>query len=600
MYVLTRPVNTVALGSNGDSAVVYGGIFNHNIPPRLVLLTHHRRDVRPMRALVAGRFEVCAPAAERPLFEEVDSYWAEYQTARFHDYAQQSSKILTEPIKANRWVRGGDAITVGDIEIEVLDTPGYTRGSISYLFEADGQRVACTGDLIYGDGQIFDLYSLQDSIPEADTRGYHGYAARAKDVIESLRKVAAWDPDIIVPARGPVIHNPQESIGKLIARLQKLFRLHYRTDALRWYWGDDNLRTRAARVLSDATVDWMPMASEMREIPPRWMHKFGTSRLLVSDTRKAFLFDCGSDEIMRDILDLRARGGFDEIEGIFVTHFHDDHTDRVQAMAEECDCPVYSGPEVKDILERPGAYRMPAQTDRPIKNVRALNQGDTFAWHEFTFTYEYFPGQALYHGGLKVEREDGEKFFFIGDSFSPSGLDDYCLQNRHFLHPELGHFLCLKKIRDADPDFWLINQHIEPIFRYSPEQIDVMLETLEAKRQVIAELVPWPDPNFGVDEQWARLYPYGSQVEAGANLTLYAVIFNHNSEATEFTVSPNLPEGWEGPDSVAVTVEALTEGRVEIPIKLASEAARLTIVTADVEFGDHQLSQWIEAMISVH
>ena len=578
----------------------YGGLHHHNIP-RFVLLTHHRRDTSSVpEVLNSVSAQVVAPAAERALFEDVDRYWRGYENARFHDYAQQSSKVYPRAVEVDRWVRGGDKFTVGDIEIDVMDTPGYTRGAISYLFEVDGQRVAATGELIYGDGQIHDLFSLQDAIPEADTRGYHGYASRAKDVIESLRKIAAWDPDIIIPARGPVIENPQESIGKLIERLQRLFKLYYRTDALRWYWGDDNLRTRAARVLSDATVDWMPMANEMREIPPRWMHKFGTSRVLVSDTRKAFLLDCGSDEIMRDILDLKARGGFDKIEGIFVTHFHDDHTDRVQAMAEECDCPVYSGPEVKDILERPGAYRMPAMTDQAIEDVQALKQGDSFRWHEFTFTYEYFPGQALYHGGLKVERQDGEKFFFVGDSFSPSGLDDYCLQNRHFLHADLGHFLCLKKIRESDPSFWLVNQHIEPVFRYSPEQIDFMLETLEGKRKVIAELVPWPDPNFGVDEHWARLYPYGNEVQAGDELTLYAVIFNHNSETTEFEITPHFPDGWAGPtQALSVSVEPLTEGRVEIPVRIPEGATGLTIVTADVGFGDRFLYQWVEAMVSV-
>ena len=75
-----------------------------------------------------------------------------------------------------------------------------------------------------------DLYSLQDSVPDAVTsmrvagrntvRGYHGFAARAADLMESLRKVQNAQLDLIVPARGPVIHDPLQAITNLIARLQ--------------------------------------------------------------------------------------------------------------------------------------------------------------------------------------------------------------------------------------------------------------------------------------------------------------------------------------------------------------------------------------------
>jgi hypothetical protein len=76
--------------------------------------------------------------------------------------------------------------------------------------------MACVGDLIYGDGQLFDLSSLQDAIPETKTRGYHGYAARSGDLIESLRKVAAWKPDVLVLLFGTKIED--------VAQLSQKFR----------------------------------------------------------------------------------------------------------------------------------------------------------------------------------------------------------------------------------------------------------------------------------------------------------------------------------------------------------------------------------------
>ena len=595
-------VNSLALEAGGQRVFVYGSPEGAEAEAEAVLFTHHRRDVVwSGRAVAEAGAKVYAPAAERPLFEEVDRFWDEFRTARFHDYAQQSTKVLIEPLEIDEEVRDGERIELlgGAVTAQVMETPGYTRGAVSYLFEVDGQRIAAVGDLIWGDGQIHDLYSLQDAIPEANVRGYHGYAARAAAVIESLRRVLAWEPDVLAPARGPLIRDPEQAIGKLIARLQQLFRSYYRTDALRWYWGDDNLRLRASRVLSDAAVEWMPLARDLQEIPPHWLRKFGTSRLIISDSGEAFLIDSGSDEIMRQILDLRDRGGFDRIVGVFVTHYHDDHTDRVQAMAEECRCPVYAGPEVADILERPEAYHMPAETDRPVAEVRRLGEGEQIRWQEYTLTYTYFPGQAIYHGGLTLERDSGEKYFFIGDSFSPSGLDDYCILNRHFLHPNLGHFLCLRKIRELDPSYWLVNQHIEPAFRYSPEQLDEMEATLEAKRQTVAELVPWPDPNFGLDEQWIRLYPYGSSVAAGEELTLYAVVFNHAPDEQEFQVRLRLPPGWEGSPEATVRVPPRQQAQAEMRIRPPAGSSGFHVLSADVSLGDRELPQWLEALVDI-
>jgi glyoxylase-like metal-dependent hydrolase (beta-lactamase superfamily II) len=63
-------------------------------------------------------------------------------------------------------VRDGDQIGWQGIAIRVLATPGYTRGAVSYLVEVDGKRIACVGDLIYGDGKILDLYSLHAAISQ--------------------------------------------------------------------------------------------------------------------------------------------------------------------------------------------------------------------------------------------------------------------------------------------------------------------------------------------------------------------------------------------------------------------------------------------------
>jgi len=51
------------------------------------------------------------------------------------------------------------------LRFEAIETPGHTDGSLSYLVEIGGKRVAFTGDLICGQGRIWEMYSLQKQIP---------------------------------------------------------------------------------------------------------------------------------------------------------------------------------------------------------------------------------------------------------------------------------------------------------------------------------------------------------------------------------------------------------------------------------------------------
>src|SRR5713101_2267688 len=239
--------NTVLIG---DTTAVYGAT---SAKVTRVLLTHARRD-----AISAGSASVIVPAGEKELFAAPGEFWERLETARFHDYAQQTTKAPVAPLRVDRTVSDGDKLDAGAVRIRVIGTPGYTRGAVSYLLETGGKRIACTGDLIYGDGKLFDLYSLQDAVPEAKARGYHGYAARAGDLIRSLRAIAKEKPDIVLPARGPAITDPQASITRLIHRLQAFLQSHFVTDALRWYWGDENHRVRSRVV--ERPMDILPMA----------------------------------------------------------------------------------------------------------------------------------------------------------------------------------------------------------------------------------------------------------------------------------------------------------------------------------------------------
>ncbi|MBZ5564904.1 MAG: MBL fold metallo-hydrolase [Acidobacteriia bacterium] len=330
--VVHGPVNGVLIARPGATLAVYGDPRDVPAVAKMVLFTHHRRDVVwAGRGMVRQGAMAVAPEAEKDLFTGVAGFWNQYQTARFHDYANQSSRILAEPMALGRTVRGGDTVE----GLQVMDTPGYTRGAVSYLIETEGRRIACTGDLIYGGGRILDLFSLQDALPELKENGYHGYAARAADVVASLRKIVAWQPDMLIPARGPLIPKPAEAIDTLIRRIESVFASHFAIDAMRWTRGDDKIHAMAARVLANRPVEWMPMAERIITQLPDWIIAITNSRLLVSRTGASFLVDCGNQQVVEEVRRLKLDGRIKQLDGIYITHYHDDHTDLAQATADE-------------------------------------------------------------------------------------------------------------------------------------------------------------------------------------------------------------------------------------------------------------------------
>ncbi|KPL25789.1 MAG: hypothetical protein AMS23_04470 [Bacteroides sp. SM1_62] len=602
LALIRGDINGAIIKSGRNRLVVYGDPAHVLSGAEMVLCTHARRDVIwAGRSLVRNGAKAIVPSGEAGLFTRVDSCWNDFSSSRYHDYNQQSTKWPTEPLNVYRRVRGGDSIQWHGIPIRVIDSKGYTRGAVTYMIHIDGMDVAFVGDLIYGDGQILDIYSMQDHIQEVNVRGYHGYAARIADLINSLEKIAVLEPDILVPVRGPVIEEPDEAIGKLISRLRQLYENYLSVNAFRWYTGQEKHDIMAARVLPvDMPVDWMPFAET--GVNPHWLVHHLNSKLIISGDGAGFLIDCGVQGVFNDMMKVEEKFPCSHIEGMFITHYHDDHTDYVNGIREKYDCPVYVTPELEDILKHPQAYRLPAMTSTPIEGLVRVPDASIISWKEFTFTFYYLPGQTLYHDAMLVEKKDGEKILLVGDSFSPTGLDDYCLLNRNFIQPGMGYLYCLDMIRNLPGDCWIVNQHIEPPFKFTEEQLDFMTAKLHERKTLMHELFPWDEPNYGIDERWARMYPYGQTIQPGESATVSVVILNHSDRTNEYTIRP-VP----GPDGLTVLPEQIVikvppkgEGRADFMLQASDDASPgIRVQTVDIGFNGWNLHEWCESIIEV-
>jgi glyoxylase-like metal-dependent hydrolase (beta-lactamase superfamily II) len=600
LLFIPGPVNGAFLQRHGKTLAVYGDPSGSQPPPDTLLLTEARRDATwAARGLAQRGAKVVAPEKEADLLTQPGKFWAELREERFHDYAQQSTKVPIEAIPVSRTVKGGDTLAWGDLALRVLDTPGYTRGAVSYLVELGGRKVAFTGDLIRDDGKLQDLFSLQDAIPEAKVGGYHGWAGRLGELMASLDRIAAAKPDLLVPLRGPVIRDPPAALGRLQNRIRAVYANYLSIDALRWYFKDDHIRAKARRVLEpDAQVSWMAMAETLPL--PEAIIPISNSRLILAADRSGFLVDCGGTGIIDQLRKLRAAGKLTSLEHVFVTHYHDDHTDALPALVAEFGAKVHACGSLVDLLERPGDYRLPCLTRNPAKVTAPHRDHDTWRWKEYQLTIFDYPGQTFHHNALLVARDGGWSAFFAGDSFTPSGIDDYCLQNRNFLREGQGFFRCLDQLEKLPDGCLILNQHVEPAFRFTPAQLAQMRQTLRRRIPLLADLLPFDDPNYGLDESWAALHPYWITLRPGQSATLALRITNHSPREQTFRAVAHAPAGFRVTGAEPVRIPPHADDLLPMIVHAPADAPPgLHVLVADVAWGDTHLREWTEAVLEV-
>ncbi len=552
LRLLRGAVNTAVFERSGKRlAIDTGDLASLNLD--WALYTHHHRDqASAARQLARAGARIAVPAGEASLFAEAYAYWDSIDAVLYHRYNFRPGMFtLREPVPVTRALKDGDMLEWEGLRFEVIDTPGHTAGSISYLVEIAGKRVAFTGDLIFGPGRIWEMYSLQKKVPGM-LNEYVGFGWAYTDVKASLDRILERKPDLLVPSHGVVMKDPPAAVAELKTNLDAVM--------------DNFLTTAAWRVNHPGTypADQSPMPPPPPHIDyPEWFREVTyTSKAIVAPDQSVLLCDCGSQNAVDKVVQMRAAKELGPIEALWITHYHDDHTQMVNVARRRFGCKVWVERGMLDIIENPLAYNMPCLFPESIRVDRILEDRESFEWKGFRMTAYYFPGQTLYHAGLLVEK-DGFKVFLSGDSFSNWGLDDYCSQNRNFLGPGVGFEKCLDLLLQVQPDM-LVNPHWGSI-RFSAEYARKALASLRRREELYGRLLPYDNANFGLDPYWIRAYPYRQQALAGARIEVDVCVMNHGATARQARASLNLPEGWTpAASSGEQRIPARTEARIRL------------------------------------
>lgn len=595
VYVLAAEHPDPDTGERTAIAIDFGAGAVLPLLPRLgidritdVLMTHHHRDQgQGLPLAVAHGARIHVPPVEVELFTQVDEMWRTRPLDNDYNLRQDRFSLL-DPVPVHGTVDEYREREIGGVRVRTIPTPGHTVGSVTYLVDRGGRRLAFTGDLIYAAGKVWSLAATQWT--------YTGGEGPAMTVL-SCYLLADEEPDVLLPSHGAPITEPEPALALLASRMQ------YYVDARRWYGWDlaDRLRNPYVPITEHLLLNRSSLS---------------TGYVLLSETGEALLIDYGYDMTtglphgteraarrpwLASLPALREQFGVTRISAALATHYHDDHVAGLPLLREVEGTELWIPENVAPVLADPWQHDLPCQWFEPIEADRVLRLGETVRWHEHEITVHEQPGHTLYAAAFELT-VDGVTVVFTGDQQENLGVrgDRHEILNYQYRNRfRLGDYVASAELYRRIAPGLLLSGHWEP--RWVDEGY---LEYLGFAGHDLDEmhhaLLPLDELDLGADGVLVRLTPYRSRVEPGAVVEFTATVRNPLAEAAEVEVRPVLPPGWSaGAEVLRMRLQAGEERALAVPVTVGPGAATRARVAVDVTVGTLRLGQHAEALVEV-
>jgi glyoxylase-like metal-dependent hydrolase (beta-lactamase superfamily II) len=497
-----------------------------------VLLTHtHRDQCSGLYRLDRTITKLAVPETERHLVEDVESFWR--RRPIHHNYNQVADFFsLPRSVPVDASLEDFSFFHWRDVQLEVLPTPGHTPGSITLLGEFSGRRLAFTGDLIDGNGNVPQIHNLQFGYSDA---------LGAELAISSLGLLKNASPEVVCPGHGSPIDSPVEVLGSLAGRLASFCtEMHH-------------------------PIEPAP-AEEFIELAPQLLQSARQScswYVLRSADGHALLIDLGyssSAHSRPSALGYRTRFlpthvdtlkkdyGIDVIDAVIITHYHDDHVIGVPYLQRRWQVPAWCLDRIAPILREPKRYNMPCLLPTPIVVGRTLGDRQRFTWRGIDLQMHDLPGQTDLHSGISFNL-DGKRYLAMGDS---AHLQDGRLSHGHIIFANrvtaANHLKVAERMLEIEPQVLLHGHHRRKLAatggkpaqgrgdtRVTRQDLLDFKESAERLTEVLASLVE-EGPEEKCRADWVRFEPYRVHLAAGESTTVDVIIENLNFEPIDVAV----------------------------------------------------------------
>ncbi|MDQ4035311.1 MAG: MBL fold metallo-hydrolase [Chloroflexota bacterium] len=552
-----------------------------------VLVTHHHRDqVQGLARAAEAGIEIWVPPVERALIGEVDDHWQARAFDNNYDVRQDRFSLLSSvPITGT--VTEYRPMRIGGRTFTPIPTPGHTIGSVSYLANVDGRRVAFTGDLIFGPGKVWSL---------AATMWSYGDMPGVASTILSLLALRAEEPDLLLPSHGDPIENPTDAIDRTIAELRRL------------------LDFRGSLMEFDDWLERPYVSLTPHLLHNRTSHSF--SYVLVSRSGKALMMDFGYDFITGlpvgndrssrrpwlytfDVL--RRDFGVATIDVVIPTHYHDDHVAGMNLLREVQGTEVWVPDNFAHVMEDPTRHDLPCLWYDPIPVDRRLPVGGTVRWEEYELAIHDLPGHTAFAAAISFE-VDGTRVVVTGDQQDmswgrrpePERLN-LIYQNR----VTLGDFVKSAELYARLEPELMISGHWPPRW-IAPDYLEMLATRGRMLDDLHRSLLPLEEVDLGLEGFAARIEPYRSELRAGEALELEVWIRNPFPDRDEAAVELVLPDGWSAqPPSRTLDLDGRHDETVTFRVQPGPGPIRRARIAADVRIGRRHLGQHAEALVTV-
>jgi len=547
-----------------------------------VLHTHFHRDCcQGDRLAIEHGAKIAVPAAERKYFDQAEEFWKKTKLFPYHS-VYSDRNCSTWNIHVNHDLNHGDVLRWRGIDIRAVETPGHTRGSLSYVVELTGKRIAFSGDLIFAPGKTMTYHDMHwNYLTPILSTGSDGTVTEMgmdqgfRPQIESVDRLLRENLDLILPAHGQPISEPASALTQLKDRVSDVYEAVLRK----------TVHTR------EPTPQW---------VMPHLIYLGNTSFGILGDNGKLFLLDYsyGNDDMIERG---REEFGFGEIEIAYPTHFHPDHGGFKELLDEE-PFEVWADSHVVDLLENPKRYKLPGLNPDPVKVDRALGEMEDFDWGGHHFTSFHFPCHTHYASGLLVEL-DGKRVLFCGDnvnlvqgrklqgSFVPASRASI---RKGFL-PSAAKMIALR------PDVLIAAHGRGAAYDVDGRMLASFGEWVRKLERALENLVGLPDYEWGIDREWVSIEPYISEGVRGEPLPLTVTVANHLPGRQEARVSLVAGKGWSVSPNEA-TLEIAGQGRMGAAFTLmpgTELSSGRHVVTASVEFAGRSWGEVAECVVDL-
>jgi glyoxylase-like metal-dependent hydrolase (beta-lactamase superfamily II) len=201
----------VDAGAGRDSVATIAAIAASGVEPasvRWLLLTHahadHAGGAAGLRAALG--LEVAAGEATARMVEAGDS------TAPGLDRAIAAGVYPTDyafpPCRVDRTVLPGETITLGELAVEIVASPGHSHDHLCYCVRQDGATLLLAGDALFWGGRV-----IWQDIPDCDVSA----------TCETIRRLSSLAFNALLPGHGAFsLRDGARHAALALARVQRL------------------------------------------------------------------------------------------------------------------------------------------------------------------------------------------------------------------------------------------------------------------------------------------------------------------------------------------------------------------------------------------